>query len=252
MNTSGRLLTLVLLAALAGCAQAPGDELAKLRKDLNAVCETQKQILKDLEEIKKFLRSLGQPQAPQEAVLNLTDAPFRGQQNARLTLVEFSDYQCPFCARHVMQTLPQIVNEYVKTGKLKYFRRDFPLESIHPVAAKAAEAAHCAGEQGKYWEMHDRLVANVRSLDAKAMPELAKAIGLDAARFQQCYDSGKYAARVRSDASEGLRAGVSGTPMFFMGPTTSNLGAWKATRALMGAVPYSEFKEALDSLLAGQ
>jgi protein-disulfide isomerase len=246
------LLILALLGALTGCAQAPSDELARLRKDLDAVRETQKQIIKELEDIKKFLRSLGQPQAPQEAVLNLTDAPFRGQKNAKLTLVEFSDYQCPFCARHVVQTLPQIVNDYVNTGKLKYFRRDFPLESIHPVAAKAAEAAHCAGEQGKYWEMHDRLVANVRSLNAKTMPEHAQALGLDGARFQQCYDSGKYAARVRSDMSEGMKAGVSGTPMFFLGLTTDNLASWKATKSLMGAVPYSEFKEALDGLLAGK
>ncbi len=252
MKRSGRFLTIALLGALSGCAQAPSDELARLRKDLDAVRETQKQIVKELEEIKKFLRSLGQPHAPQEATLNLVDAPFRGQKNAKLTLVEFSDYQCTFCARHVVQTLPQILTDYVKTGKLKYVRRDFPLDSIHPVAAKAAEAAHCAGEQGKYWEMHDRLVVNVRSLDAKTMPEHAKAIGLDGAKFQQCYESGKYAARVRSDMSEGMKAGVSGTPMFFMGPTTGDLASWKATKSLMGAVPYAEFKEALDSLLAGQ
>ena len=250
-RTSG-LLGLALLAALGAGAQASGDELAKLRKEVNALRETQTQIIRELEEIKKFLRSLGQPQPPQEATLNLADAPFRGEKNARLTLVEFSDYQCPFCARHVVQTLPQIINDYVKTGKLKYFRRDFPLESIHPVAAKAAEAAHCAGEQGKYWEMHDRLVAHVRSLDAKSMPEHAKALGLDAARFRQCYDSGKYAARVRSDVADGLKAGVSGTPMFFLGPTTDNLANWKATRSLMGAVPYAEFREALESLLVGK
>ena len=99
--------------------------------------------------------------------------------------------------------MPQIEREYIKTGKLKYVARDFPLESIHPLAFKAAEAAHCAGEQGKYWEMHSRLFENQRALSLKDLPQHAQALGLDAPKFQQCLESGKYASRIRKDLADG-------------------------------------------------
>jgi protein-disulfide isomerase len=97
-------------------------------------------------------------------VLNLKGDPFKGEKNAKVTLVEFSDYQCPFCARHVRATLPPLESEYIATGKIKYVFRNFPIASIHPLAFKAHEAANCSGEQDKYWEMHDRLFANSKAL----------------------------------------------------------------------------------------
>jgi protein-disulfide isomerase len=95
-----------------------------------------------------------------DAVVAIGDAPVKGNPNAKLTLIEFSDYQCPFCRRHAENTLPSLDKEYIATGKVRYVFHDFPLEAIHPQAFKAAEAAHCAGEQQKYWEMHGRLFAN--------------------------------------------------------------------------------------------
>jgi len=148
--------------------------------------------------------------------------------------------------------LPQIEQEYIKTGKVKYVVRDFPLESIHKDAFKAAEAAHCAGDQGAYWEMHTRLFANQRALGPKDLPQHAQAQGLDVPMFQRCLESGKYAARIRKDLEDGQRAGVTGTPGFFLGVTGSNDPKVKILRVLKGAQPYASFKEAIDTLLSSQ
>ena len=140
----------------------------------------------------------------------------------------------------------------MNTGKIKFITRDFPLESIHPQAFKAAEAARCAGDQGKYWEMHDRLFANQGALGLPDLPRHAEALALDVAKFHQCVESGTYGASVRSDQADGQRAGVSGTPTFFLGLTEPNGSQVKALRTLVGAQPYSAFKAAIDSLLASQ
>ncbi len=128
--------------------------------------------------------------------------------------------------------------------------RDFPLESIHPQAFKAAEASHCANEQGKYWEMHERLFANQKALGVKDLPQHAQALGLDEAKFQQCLDSGKYAARIRKDLTEGQKLGVTGTPGFFLGVTDPNGTEIKSVRQIKGAQPWAAFQGAIDSLLA--
>jgi len=148
--------------------------------------------------------------------------------------------------------LPQIESEYIKTGKLKYVVRDFPLESIHKDAFKAAEAAHCAGDQGKFWEMYARLFANQRALGPKDLPQYAQAQGLDVPKFQQCLDSGKHADRIRKDLADGQRAGITGTPGFLFGLTEPNDPKVKVLRVLKGAQPYTSFKDAIDSLLSSQ
>jgi protein-disulfide isomerase len=148
--------------------------------------------------------------------------------------------------------LPQIEQEYIKTGKVKYIVRDFPLESIHPQAFKAAEAARCAGEQGKYWEMHAQLFANQRALRVGDLPSHAQALGLDVPRFQQCLGSGKYARTIRRDLADGQKAGVTGTPSFFFGVTQPNEPTVKVLRVLKGAQPYTSFKEAIEGLLSSQ
>ncbi len=128
--------------------------------------------------------------------------------------------------------------------------RDWPIESLHPFAFKAAEAAQCAGEQGKYWEMHDRLFANQALLAPAELTKHAQAIALDATAFQQCLDSGKHAARIRKDLAEGQAAGVTGTPAFFVGWTVAGQATVKTVKDLRGAIPYAAFKQALDGLLA--
>ena len=182
--------------------------------------------------------------------INLEGAPTMGERTAKVTMVEFSDYQCPLSSRYFNLTMEQLVKDYVKTGKVQYVFRDFPLDSIHPLAKKAAEAAHCAGEQGKYWEMHDRFFRNQMSIGPELLPLHAKMLGLDVTRFQQCLDSGRYAANVREDTAEGKKAGVQGTPGFFLGLTDPNGTRLKAVTFVNGAQPYNTFKEAIDKLLS--
>jgi protein-disulfide isomerase len=121
-------------------------------------------------------------------------AQSQGDTTAKVTLIEFSDYQCPFCGRYANETYTKLIDQYVKTGKVRYVLRNFPLAQMHPLAEKAAEAAECAGEQGKYWEMHERLFKNQQALDAKEMTGHAAVLGLDQAKFQLCLDGGKFAA----------------------------------------------------------
>ncbi len=134
---------------------------------------------------------------------------------------------------------------------MKYVIREFPLESIHKYAFKAAEAAQCAAEQGKYFEMHDRLFANQQALAVEQLPEHASAIGLNGGKFKECLDSGKYAAQIRKDLAEGQSAGISGTPTFFLGLTDpKDPKTIKVAKVLRGAQGYSAFQAAIDELLS--
>lgn len=148
--------------------------------------------------------------------------------------------------------MPQIENEYIRTGKIKYVFGDFPLEAIHPYAFKAAAAANCAGDEGKYWEMHDRLFANQAALKPEDLLKHGEAIGLDSARFQQCLQSGKYDALIRKMMAQGEKAGVRGTPTVMVGTVEPNSTSVKVVKIVVGIQPFGAFKEAIDSVLAGQ
>jgi len=140
----------------------------------------------------------------------------------------------------------------VTTGKLRYVVRDYPLEAIHPQAFKAAEAAHCARDQGKYWEMYVRLFANQRALGAGDLPAHAGALGLDVPKFQQCLDGGAHTARVRRNVTDGEKAGVRGTPTFFLGVTDGSDAKLTVLRVIRGAQSFASFKTAIDAALAEQ
>jgi protein-disulfide isomerase len=161
-----------------------------------------------------FLAPPAAPVAPSAARVALdTTATFsKGPASARVTVTEFSDFQCPACRRGVT-TVKRIQEVY--GDKVRIVFRDFPL-AMHPNAAKAAEAARCAGQQGKFWEMHDRLFANQRSLQPDGLKQLAAGLGLNQAQFDECLDSGRHSAAVRKDMEEGRRGGVRGTPTFFV------------------------------------
>src|SRR3989449_11351482 len=167
-------------------------------------------------------------------------------------IIIFIIHQSPFSNRHILESLPQIERDYGVNGRVKYVFRSFPIESIHPYAFKAQEGASCAGDQGKYWEMHNRLFTNQNTLGLTELPQHAKALGLDLPKFQQCLDSGKHAGKIRSDLADGQKAGVQGTPTFFLGLTEPNDTKVKAVRIIRGAQPYTVFKEAIDSLLSTQ
>jgi protein-disulfide isomerase len=172
---------------------------------------------------------------PRYTVPTLADDPVRGNAAAPVTIIEFSDYQCPFCAR-VNPTLAKVRETYGDRVKIVF--KDFPLGN-HPQAPKAAEAARCAGDQKKYWEMHDAMFANQRALEVPALKQTARAIGLDGAAFDQCLDSGKWAAAVRSGTELGEKMGVNSTPTLYVNG-----------RALIGAMPFENFKAIIDEELA--
>src|SRR5262245_22025800 len=243
------LLVLFSLAARSASAQTD-DTLKTLREEVQLLKEGQARMQRQLEEIHNLLRArAGAPPTGPGAAVTVAGAPTKGDKDARVTLVEFSDYQCPFCGRFYRETWPEIDRDYVKTGKVKYVFRDFPLEGLHPQALKADEAAHCAGAQGKYWAMHDRLFDSQTALEEKDLAQHAGAVGLDLARFEQCLQSGRYTAQVRQSLQDGVQLGVSGTPTFIVGLSEPGSATIKAAAILRGAQPYSSFKQALDSVV---
>jgi len=144
--------------------------------------------------------------------------------------------------------VPQIEQTYIKTGRVRYVVRDFPIESIHADAFKAAEAARCAGDAGAFWPMHQRLFTHQSELTRAELPGHAQAVGIDVAAFRQCLDSGKNAVRVHRDIAEGIRAGVNSTPSFFIGVPAPDQRV-RVVRLMRGAQPFGAFKEIIDSLL---
>ena len=162
------------------------------------------------------------------------EGPSKGPDKAPVTIVEFSDFECPFCSR-AEGTVAQVLGAYGDKVRLVY--RDFPLP-MHPNAQKAAEAAHCAGDQGKYWEMHGRLFANQQSLEVAALKKHAGGLELDQGKFDKCLDSGAKAKLVDANRKAGEEVGVTGTPAFFVNGMM-----------LSGARPFEEFKSLIDSEL---
>ncbi len=227
------------------------EELQLLRKDVDTIKANQVEIEKAVKELKR-LAGAGQPSlppAPESILLGTDDDPVKGDRKARLVLIEFSDFQCPFCARFMRETLPEIEKDYIKTGKLKYVFRDFPIASAHKDAFKAAVAAGCALDQGKYWEMHDRLFENQAAFTVYNLTQSAEAIGLNTKTFQQCLNNNEYATEVQNDFADGTKAGVNQTPFFFLGLTEPNSAKVKVLNVISGAKPYAVFKAAIDSAL---
>jgi len=171
---------------------------------------------------------------PRYTVPTAASDPVRGSAAAPITIVEFSDYQCPFCAR-VNPTLDRVRQTYGDRVKIVF--KDYPLPN-HAQAPKAAEAAHCAGEQNKYWEMHDAMFANQRALEVPSLKQAARAIGLDGAKFDQCVDSGKHAGLVAAGMELGNKMGVNSTPTLYING-----------RAVIGAMPFENFKQVIDEEL---
>jgi len=172
---------------------------------------------------------------PPRIKLESVAGPAKGPETAPITIVEFADYQCPYCTR-ANASLKQVEEKYA--GKVRIVFRDFPLSQIHPNAAKAAEAGACANDQGKFWPMHDRLFANQTKLAVADLKQHATELGLDATEFGTCLDSGKHAAEIKKSVEEGQRYGLSGTPSFFING-----------RLLVGAQPYEGFAQVIDEEL---
>lgn len=169
--------------------------------------------------------------------LNLEGVSFLGKKDAPVTIVIYDDFQCPFCARFETQTWPQLKKEYVDTGKVKFYFKHFPL-GFHPNAQPASEATECAAEQGKFWKLHDKIFTNQGELSEENLKKWAEELKLDMTKFNECYDSNKYAERVSKDLEEGQSIGIRGTPSFVI-----------QDELLVGAQPFEAFKEVIDRKL---
>lgn len=145
--------------------------------------------------------------------VSVDDDPWRGTEGAPITIIEFADFQCPYCSQGT-SIIDRLFEEY--EGQILFVYRDFPIQRIHSDAFKAAEAANCAGEQGQYWEMHNLLFANQSSLDDDSLKQFALNLGLDGQSFNDCLDSNRYENEIRHDFDEGLSYGVGATPTFFV------------------------------------
>ncbi|OGN14410.1 MAG: hypothetical protein A3J47_03150 [Candidatus Yanofskybacteria bacterium RIFCSPHIGHO2_02_FULL_43_22] len=188
--------------------------------------------------------SVGNVPGGQKEVSENDDA-FLGDENAPVVVIEFSDFQCPFCRSFWRDTLPLIKSEYIDTGKVKFVYRDFPLD-FHPGAMPAAQASECAEEQDKFWEMHDKIFieqdkqgTGTIQFGVNELKKWASETGLKIGDFNSCLDSQKYAEEVKKDAADGRLAGASGTPSFFING-----------RLLVGAQPFSAFKSIIDEELS--
>jgi len=219
--------------------------------------EPEKIVIRNAEDVIESLQTQQSTQSspstnsPSLISISLDDDPVKGNLNAPITIVEFSDFQCPFCARFHSTTLPQLEANYIDSGKVKFVYRDFPIQNIHPNAVPAALASECADEQGMFWEYHDMVFENQKKwqgLSRNAMidtfEQYALELGLNTSDFNTCFESGKYGDEVKKDLQDGVSYGITGTPGFFIG--NDELGYVK----IIGAQPYPVFEGLIEAQIA--
>jgi protein-disulfide isomerase len=221
-------------------AQLKGEE-ATVREQIRAHLQNQKlaaQRAAYVQSLRSQAKIVVHLEAPPvfRAEVSAEGAPFKGAATAPVTLVEFTDFHCPFC-KQVQPTLDQLLAKYGDKVKLVY--RDFPIDQLHPQARRAHEAARCANDQGKFWPYHDRLYANAPKGSPEELKAYAQEVGLGLPAFEQCVSTRKYQAAVQQDEDAGIRAGVTGTPAFFVNG-----------RLLSGAQPLESFARLIDEELA--
>jgi protein-disulfide isomerase len=242
----------VSMLAVGGAQAAPptAEDFANLQAEVARVESQQQQILNSLDALQKAMKGSGQPALKPPATMNVAGESFKGQPTATLAIIEYTDFECPFCRRFEHDVYPQIRDNYVDSGKVKYFHRDMPLP-FHQGAMPAARAAHCASEQGKFWEMHDNLLGDgTASLGAADIDERAAKLGLNVARLDDCISSGRFADIIQRSVTEATAMQVSGTPTFIIGTLDAQGKLMSVKKTVVGAYPFETFKAALDPLLA--
>lgn len=221
-------------------ARLQGEE-ATVRQQIRGYLQNQKlaarrqQFLDSLRSKAKVVVTL-KPPPVFRAEVSTNGAPSKGPVKAAVTIVKFEDFYCPFCKR-AQATLSQLLDRYGK--KMRLVHRDFPIDSLHPEARRAHEAARCAGEQGKFWQFHDVLYLNAPKAGPDALKTYAKTVGLKLATFERCLAEGKYKNAVQKDVEEASRLGLTGTPAFFING-----------RLISGAQPLDSFASIIDDELA--
>ena len=243
---NGLIIGLVIVVAVA--AFFAGSYASNLNS--NQISEEDLETVIAKLELKILQNQLPTEQPKLTMKVSIDNDPIIGNPNAPITIIEFSDFQCPFCARFYTQTLPLIHEEYIESGKVKLVFRDYPIQSIHPNAVPAAVASECANEQGKFKEMHDMLFekqnewSRQETADALSLfSQYATKIQLQQERFDSCLTNGKYIEEIKKDLGDGRDYGVSGTPGFFVG--NDKIGYVE----LKGAQPFDSFKKIIDAQL---
>lgn len=224
--------------------------------------EAAQAILRELKEIRRVLEKIERqgldqpaqrPDTPQTASVPIgKDESILGAPDAPVTVVEFTDYQCPFCKRFIQSTFPLLKRDFIDTGKVRWIVRDLPL-GFHPNANKAAQAARCAGDQGRFWEMRDSLFRNNANLGIERLPGYARKIGLDANAFDACLSSDRHLAQIDQDSQEANRIRVTGTPSFIIGKTAGDtVSGQLVIGAQAPAVFTAEIQRVLEQAAAGK
>jgi protein-disulfide isomerase len=234
-----------LFAALPLAAQPAADQGGLTRQQGD-------EILKELRQIRQLLerqqaKGAAQPQeeAPTKAkISDLSKVSMLGSKEAPFTIVEFTDYQCPFCQRFHVTSFPELKKAYIDTGKVRFYSKDMPLD-FHPNAMRAAMAARCAGEQGKFWELRDTMGANPNSLDIEHILNFAGNLKLDTGTLRACIEGGKYKETVQNDVLEAMKIGANGTPTFIVG---KSVGEGVDGELIVGALPFQMFDSKLKEL----
>lgn len=230
----GFVVLALMLVATPACAQSSEIEALK----------------KEIADLREDLASLRATLGRARPIIDLTKGHQKGNADAEVALIEFSDYECPFCIRHSRETMPLIEKNYIASGKVLYGFRDFPIDQLHPQAIRAHEAAQCAGDQDKYWEMHSRMFAQPSQHTPELLEAAAAQSGVDLGAFRSCVSSGKHTAAIRESVSLAESFGANGTPAFFIGIIDRTNNTVRITRAISGAVPFAQFAQALEGALA--
>ena len=212
-------------------------------------------MLQELREIRRTLERMEkadgagagqQARVPRTASLELEEnRPVLGAQDAPVTVVEFTDYQCPFCRRFVESTFPDLKRDFIDTGKVRWLVYDLPL-AFHDNARAAAQAAHCAGEQDKFWQMRGMLFRNNAKLDDASIRTYAEAVGLDTAAFESCMEAGRNMQAMERDGASAQKLRITGTPTFIIGPSD---GDRLSGRVIVGAQAIAVFRSEIQRLL---
>jgi protein-disulfide isomerase len=254
------LIVCLLAPGLRSQAEEPKESAAhtpptSIQLQIDELKQGQERLLKEVEEIKKLLQErvvrtnlAGQPIAPNVASANIRGEPFRGTNSARIAIIEYSDFDCSFCGKYALNIFPRVDQDYVKPGKVRYFFRDLP-EPNDTNSWFKARAARCAGDQGKFWEMHD-LLFSAQSATGQEVSALTQMLELDAGRFNECVSSEKYLENIQRSAAGARRMGLFGTPAFLIGTITEDGDFVRVKKVLVGAETYDAIKSVLDDLLA--
>jgi protein-disulfide isomerase len=242
-------LPLILLLPLA--AQDSKDS-KKSKKDTGITSDQADQILDELRQIRQLLQQQTEllqakngPAGPSRAKLNLAGFQMLGSKDAPLTLVEFTDYQCPFCRQFHVNVFGELKKNYIDTGKVRFYSRDLPLDQIHPNATRAAQAARCAADQGQFWKLRDVMGANPDKLGLEDLVTEAGNLKMDTKAFRGCVESQKYKEAVQTDVLEAMKIGAEATPTFVLGKSTPE---GVDGELIVGSQPYTEFVKAISKL----